>query len=83
MPFYRTEEPGDNAVFPKRPSSHRKGATRKQEYIALDKKQLIALCDDREIKSLKGTPIGRNQKKAYYIDRLIDYDFIHPAVDES
>ncbi len=84
MPFYKTEEPGDNAVFPKRYHQVReKGKSRKHEYIPMDKKELIALCDEREILSLKGTPIGRNQKKAYYIERLLEHDVLYPAIDES
>jgi hypothetical protein len=83
MPFYRTEGQGDNAVFPKRAQPVQKSKTRKSEYIALDKKELIAMCDERGIQSAKGTQVGRNQKKAYYIKRLLDFDIIHPAFDES
>ena len=81
MPFYRTPSLGDNAVFPKRPET--KGKTRKAEYMPMDKKDLIAMCDERDMKSQKNTPIGRNQKKAYYIERLLEHDLLYPAVDES
>jgi len=71
MPFYNTQ---NAAVFPNKPRRPQVARTKRHEYLYMTRKELIALCDDRKIKSLKGTPVGRNQQKAYYINLLVQWD---------
>ena len=57
--------------------------TKRDEYKHMERKELIALCDERGILSAKRTPIGRNQKKAYYIGRLVEWDEAQALPDDE
>ena len=85
MPFYRTpsSKAGDAGVFPNRAPRPAVGKTKRDVYLHLDKKALIALCDERGIQSQKGTPIGRYQRKPYYIERLVEWDRMNPPLDDD
>jgi hypothetical protein len=73
MPIYRTLGTGDDGVMPPRATRRELAPDEIDEttpYAALTKAQLIALCDERGIKSPKGTQVGRFQLKAYYVNAL-------------
>ena len=74
MPFYRTQDHTDHGHFPHKPVAPQQPKTKRAAYLHMDKTALIALCDERGIKSGKGTPIARNQKKPFYIQRLVQWD---------
>lgn len=79
MPFYRTvgSIAGDHGVFPQRPATPQVAKSKRDEYLHMEKHELIALCDERGILSLKGGPIGRNQRKPFYIAKLTEWDQLH------
>lgn len=83
MPFYRTKtaRAGDHGVFPHKPTTPKGVAKKRAEYLHMSKQELIALCDERGIKSLKGTKIGRNQRKPFYIQKLTEWDRLYPHAD--
>jgi len=83
MPFYTTDE---SHTFPPRPQRSQDVSDKRREYVYMDKKELIALCDERGITIIhrgKSVPVGRYQKKAYYIERLTQWDAQQPRMIES
>lgn len=79
MPFYATPQKGDPGHFPNQLSRRvlsKDEISADTPYTALTKQQLIELCEERGMSGSKGpgSPLPRNQKVSYYIERLKAYD---------